>query len=58
MMRDEIGVEELAVRAYLVKMDDAFCAAMFKAIEAGEECAPTAVCTEPGTRNPIVVLTH
>jgi hypothetical protein len=39
-------------------MDDAFCAAMFKAIEAGEECAPTAVCTEPGTRNPIVVLTH
>ena len=37
MMRDEIVVEEEAVRAYLVKMDDAFCAAMFKAIEAGVE---------------------
>jgi hypothetical protein len=51
-------MEEEDVRAYLVRMDDAFCAAMFKAIEAGEERAPTAVCTEPGTQNPIVVLTH
>jgi hypothetical protein len=51
-------MEEEDARAYLVKMDDAFCAAMFKAIEAGEECAPTAVCTEPSTRNPVVVLTH
>jgi hypothetical protein len=47
-------MEEEDVRAYVVNMDDAFCAAMFKAIEA----APTAVCTEPDTRNPIVVLTH
>jgi hypothetical protein len=39
-------------------MDDAFCAAMFKAIEAGEERAPTAVCTEPGTQNPVVVLAN
>jgi hypothetical protein len=51
-------MEEEDVRAYLVRMDDAFCVAMFKAIEAGEERAPTAVCTEPGTRNPVVVLTH
>ena len=58
MMRDESLMEEEDARAYLVKMDDAFCAAMFKAIEAGEECAPTAVCTEPSTRNPVVVLTH
>ena len=58
MMRDEIVVEEEAVRAYLVKMDDAFCAAMFKAIEAGEERAPTAICTEAGTRNPIFVLAN
>jgi hypothetical protein len=39
-------------------MDEAFCTAMFKAIEAGEERAPTAVCTEPGTRNPVVVLAN
>jgi hypothetical protein len=58
MMRDESAMEEEDVRAYLVKMDDAFCAAMFKAIEAGEERAPTVVCTEPGTQNPIVILTH
>jgi hypothetical protein len=58
MMRDEIAIEEAGVRAYLVKMDDAFCAAMFKAIEAGEERAPTAVCTEPGTQNPVVVLAN
>jgi hypothetical protein len=58
MMRDESAMEEEDVRAYLVRMDDAFCVAMFKAIEAGEERAPTAVCTEPGTRNPVVVLTH
>jgi hypothetical protein len=58
MMRDEIAIEEAGVRAYLVKMDEAFCTAMFKAIEAGEERAPTAVCTEPGTRNPVVVLAN
>ena len=34
MMRDEIAIEEAGVRAYLVKMDEAFCVAMFKAIEA------------------------
>jgi hypothetical protein len=51
-------MEEEDVRAYLVRMDDAFCAAMFKAIEAGEERAPTAVCTEPGTRSPVFVLAN
>ena len=58
MMRDEIILEEIHMREYLVKMDEAFCAAMLKAIEQGEERAPTAICTEPGTRSPVVVLTH
>jgi hypothetical protein len=58
MMRDEVVLEEVRMRAYLVKMDEAFCAAMLKAIDAGEECAPTAICTEPGTRSPFVVLVH
>lgn len=58
MMKDEFAVEEEDIRTYFVRMDDAFCAAMFKAIEGGEERAPTTVCTEPGTRSPVVVLTH
>jgi hypothetical protein len=34
------------------KMDDAFCTAMQRAIDAGEEKTPTAVSEQPGTRNP------
>jgi hypothetical protein len=55
VMADEVLNEEERIRTWLVKMDDAFCAAMFKAIEAGDERAPTAICTEPSTRTPIVV---
>ena len=33
-------------------MDDAFCARMRAAIEAGLENAPIAVVTTPGTKNP------
>jgi hypothetical protein len=58
MMRDELVLEELRMRECLVKMDEAFRTAMLKAIDAGEECAPTAICTKPSTRNPVVVLTH
>jgi hypothetical protein len=54
MVTDEFVVEELRWRATLEKMDEAFCTAMLKAIDAGEECPPIAICTEPGTRNPII----
>ena len=37
--------------AYLA-MDDAFCACMRKAIEAGLESAPIGVVTMPGTKKP------
>jgi len=37
------------------EMDDAFCARMCAAIEAGLESAPIGVITRPGTRNPIYV---
>jgi hypothetical protein len=33
-------------------MDDAFCARMRRAIEAGLEIAPVGVITAPGTKNP------
>jgi hypothetical protein len=39
-------------------MDEAFCARMHKAIEAGLENAPIGVVTTPGTRNPIYVPTE
>jgi len=35
-----------------LEMDDAFCARMLKAIEAGLENAPIGVVTTPGTKNP------
>ena len=36
-MHDEFALEEMRIRAELEKMDAAFCAAMLKAIDAGEE---------------------
>jgi hypothetical protein len=35
-----------------IEMDEAFCARMRAAIEAGLENAPTGVVTTPGTKNP------
>jgi hypothetical protein len=58
MMGNEFAIEEMRIRAELEKMDAAFCAAMLKAIDAGEEHAPETVCKEPGTRNPIFVLAN
>jgi hypothetical protein len=40
MMSDDFANEDERIRGYLVKMDDAFCEAMFKAIRAGVERAP------------------
>jgi len=39
-------------------MDEAFCARMRKAIEAGLESAPIGVVTTPGTKNPKYVPTE
>ena len=47
---DELHLEELSVRVTQEKMDDAFRAAMQKAIDAGEEKTPTVVSKKPGTR--------
>jgi hypothetical protein len=57
-MRDEFAIEEMRTRAELEKMDAAFCAAMLRAIDVGEEHAPEVVCKEPGTRNPIFMLAN
>jgi hypothetical protein len=55
-MRDELIIEEMAVRAIQERMDEAFRAAMQKAIDAGEENTPTAVSKKPSTKNPKVVF--
>ncbi len=57
-MSNEFATEEKRIRAELEKMDEAFCAAMLKAIDAGEERAAEAICKKPGTRNPIFVLAN
>jgi hypothetical protein len=55
-MRDELIIEEMAVRAIQERMDEAFRAAMQKAIDTGEENTPTAISKKPGTKNPKVVF--
>jgi hypothetical protein len=55
-MRDELVIEEMAVRAIQERMDEAFRAAMQRAIDIGEECTPTVVSKKPGTKNPKIVL--
>ena len=55
-MMDDLLIEERAVRRLQEKMDDAFRAAMRRAINAGEENALTVVSKKPGTRNPKNIL--
>ena len=55
-MSDELFIEEMASRAAHEKMDEAFRAALQKAIQAGEQFVPTVVSKRPGTPRPIVVL--
>ena len=57
-MRNEFAIEEMAIRAEIEKIDAAFCAAMLRAIDSGNEHAPEAICKKPGTRNPIFVLAN
>jgi hypothetical protein len=47
-MMDELIIEELAICAIQEKMDDAFRAAMQRAINAGEEVTQTVVSKKPG----------
>ena len=56
MMRDELFIEEMSMRQTREKMDEAFRAAMQRAIDAGEENTPTAVSKKPDTKNPKIVL--
>ena len=51
-MMDELHLEELSARMMLVKMDDALCEALQRAINAGTENVTTVVSKQPGTRNP------
>ena len=55
-MRDELVIEEMAVHAMQERMDEAFRAAMERAISKGEEKTPTVVSKRPGTKNPRVVF--
>jgi hypothetical protein len=56
MMMDELQLEELSIRRTQERMDEAFCAAMQKAIDAGTEHTLTVVSKQPGTRNPKSVI--
>ena len=49
-MRDELFIEEMSLRRTQEKMDDAFRAALQRAIDAGEESAPTVASKKPGTK--------
>jgi hypothetical protein len=49
---DELLFEELSLRRTQEKMNDAFCDALQRAINAGAEKAPSVVSKQPSTRNP------
>jgi hypothetical protein len=55
-MMDELQLEELSIRRMQEKMDEAFCDAMQRAIDAGNENTPVAISKQPGTRNPKSVI--
>ena len=63
-MMDELVIEEMSIRAVQEKMDEAFRAAMQRAINAGDEHAATVVSKKPGYSKPedcivlIVAATH
>ena len=54
-MVSELAIEEVSVRAIHQKMDEAFKAALQRAINAGEENGPTVVSKKPGTKNPKII---
>lgn len=52
---DHAAVAAMQARSEAVKADEAFRQAMLAAIAAGQECAPTAVSTEAGTKMPKII---
>ena len=59
MMRDELFIKEMSLRLTQEKMDEAFRAAMQRAIDAGEENTSTVVSKKPSTdKNPKIVLPY
>jgi hypothetical protein len=52
MIMDELQLEELSIRRTQEKMDEAFCVAMQRAIDAGTEHTLTVVSKQPGRRCP------
>jgi hypothetical protein len=56
MIMDEMQLEELSIRRTQEKMDEAFCDAMQRAIDAGAEHTLTVVSKQPGTRNPKTMI--
>ena len=57
-MSDELEEIEADVQPSHVLNDQAFCARMLAAIEAGLESAPIGVVTTPGTKHPRYVPTE
>jgi hypothetical protein len=57
-MRDDEEIHLHVTYASHFDMDEAFCARMRMAIEAGLESAPVGVITTPGTKNPKYVPTE
>ena len=57
-MGDDDETHLHAMYASHLDMDEAFCARMRLAIEAGLESAPIGVVTTPGTKNPKYVATE
>jgi hypothetical protein len=47
MGRDDLLPQETSLRRSQQRMDEAFCDAMFKAIDTGQEFPPAAISTEP-----------
>ena len=54
---DEIQADVINRQSSEVQSDEAFCARMHAAIEAGLESAPIGIVTTPGTKNPRYVPT-
>ena len=52
----ELVIEEMVVCAIQERMDEAFRAAMQRAIDTGEENTPTVVSKKPGTKYPKAVV--
>jgi hypothetical protein len=55
-MRDDDEIRLHATYGAYFAMDDAFCARILRAIEAGLESARISVVTTPGTKNPSGVV--